>query len=113
LNGSEKSDNYKVTGFTSKYPPDFKGTVGLYATKVYAATGIIGRISFSYNGGGNKDTDVEASADLGTTAAPDADNKKLDAVINTPRLSGPGASISRSGSDANFDEKITGRRKKS
>jgi hypothetical protein len=47
-----------VTGFTSKYPPDFKGTVGLDATKVYAATGTIGRVSFSYNGGGDKDTDV-------------------------------------------------------
>jgi hypothetical protein len=44
--------------FTSKYPPDFKGTVGLDATKVYAATGTIGRVSFSYNGGGDKDTDV-------------------------------------------------------
>jgi hypothetical protein len=48
-----------VTGFTSKYPPDFKGTVGLDAGKVYAATGTIGRVSFSYNGGGDKDTNVE------------------------------------------------------
>jgi hypothetical protein len=62
LNGSEKGGNYTVTGFTSKYPPDFKGTVGLDATKVYAATGIIGRVSFSYNGGGDKDTDVTLSA---------------------------------------------------
>ena len=62
LNGSEKGDEYTVTGFTSKYPPNFKGTVGLDATKVYAATGIIGRVSFSYNGGGDKDTDIEPSA---------------------------------------------------
>ena len=34
LNGSEKGDSYTVTGFTSKYPPDFRGTVGLDATKV-------------------------------------------------------------------------------
>ena len=66
LNGSEKSGNYTVTGFTSKYPPDFKGTVGLDATKVYAATGIIGRVSFSYNGG-DKDTDVEPSAPAKTS----------------------------------------------
>jgi len=58
LNGSEKPDSFKVTGFTSKYPPNFKGTVGLDASKCYSATGIIGRVSFSYNGGGNKDTDV-------------------------------------------------------
>lgn len=59
LNGSDRGDNYNVTGFSSKYPPDFKGTVVLDPTKVYAATGIIGRVSFSYNGGGSKDTDVE------------------------------------------------------
>jgi hypothetical protein len=51
-------DNVKVSGFTSKYPPDFKGTVGLDASKVYAATGTNGRVSFSYNGGGDTDTDV-------------------------------------------------------
>jgi hypothetical protein len=61
LNGSDRGSNYTVTGFTSKYPPDFKGTVGLDASKVYAATGIIGRVSFSYNGGGDTDTDVEPS----------------------------------------------------
>jgi hypothetical protein len=44
-----KGDNVQVTGFHSKYPPDFKGTVGLDASKVYAATGIIGRVSFAYN----------------------------------------------------------------
>jgi hypothetical protein len=54
---SGKND-VKVTGFTSKYPPDFKGTVGLDASKVYAATGTNGRVSFSYNGGGDEDTDV-------------------------------------------------------
>ncbi len=50
LNGTSSDDNYKVTGFTSKYPPDFKGTVGLDATKVYSATGARGRVSFSYDG---------------------------------------------------------------
>ena len=50
LNGKSSDDNYTVTGFTSKYPPDFKGTVGLDATKVYSATGTNGRVSFSYSG---------------------------------------------------------------
>jgi hypothetical protein len=112
LNGSEKSDSYKVTGFTSKYPPDFKGTVGLDATKVYSATGIIGRVSFSYNGGGNKDTDVDSSADLGTTVSTDASNKKLDAVANTPRLIGPGARASKQNQEPDFDPKVTGRAKR-
>jgi hypothetical protein len=73
LNGSDKAGTYTVTGFTSKYPPDFKGTVGLDAGKVYAATGTIGRVSFSYNGGGDKDTDVEADIAPAKTAAPDLD----------------------------------------
>lgn len=73
LNGTDKAGTYTVTGFTSKYPPDFKGTVGLDATKVYAATGTIGRVSFSYNGGGDKDTDVEVDVAPAKTAAPDLD----------------------------------------
>jgi hypothetical protein len=67
LNSSDKGGNLAVTGFTSKYPPDFKGTVGLDASKVYAATGTNGRVTFAYNGGGNTDTDVEPSSEVGPT----------------------------------------------
>ena len=35
------------------------------------------------------------------------------AVAGNPKLTGPGARTARSGADANFDEKVTGRRKKS
>jgi hypothetical protein len=73
LNGSDKAGTYTVTGFTSKYPPDFKGTVGLDAGKVYAATGTIGRVSFSYNGGGDKDTDVQADTTPARTKSQDLD----------------------------------------
>ena len=73
LNGTDKAGTYTVTGFTSKYPPDFKGTVGLDAGKVYAATGTIGRVSFSYNGGGDKDTDVEIDTAPAKIAATDLD----------------------------------------
>ena len=73
LNGSDKAGTYTVTGFTSKYPPDFKGTVGLDAGKVYAATGTIGRVSFSYNGGGDKDTDVEVDVAPAKTTTQDLD----------------------------------------
>ena len=47
------------------------------------------------------------------SAAPTADTEKLDAVANTPRLTGPGARTARSGTSPNFDEKVTGRKKKS
>ena len=73
LNGSDKGGNYTVTGFTSKYPPDFKGTVGLDAGKVYAATGIIGRVSFAYNGGGDKDTDVQVDVTPAQTTPDELD----------------------------------------
>ena len=88
LNGSDKGGNYTVTGFTSKYPPDFKGTVGLDATKVYAATGTIGRVSFSYNGGGDKDTDVEVDVAPAKTTAPDLDivTQKRSDITAAPEL---------------------------
>lgn len=57
-------DDLEVTGFQSKYPPNFKGTVGLDASKVYSATGTNGRVTFSYNGGGDTDTDVEISTPI-------------------------------------------------
>ncbi len=40
----------EVTGFTSKYPPNFQGTVVLDANKNYSATGNSGRLTFSYEG---------------------------------------------------------------
>jgi len=73
---SGKND-VKVTGFTSKYPPNFKGTVGLDASKVYAATGTNGRVSFSYNGGGDEDTDV---VEPGSEPTPGEINTKADAL---------------------------------
>jgi len=106
LNGSEKAGNYTVTGFTSKYPPDFKGTVGIDATKVYSATGIIGRASFSYNGGGNKDTDVppEDTAPQTTT--------DLDAELDKPRLRGPGAKAAKVQAEPKTDVATLGREKR-
>jgi hypothetical protein len=113
LNGSEKPDSYKVTGFTSKYPPDFKGTVGLDATKVYAATGIIGRVSFSYNGGGNKDTDIEAPAvsDQGGTVS-NVSTADLDAVTNNQRLTGPGVKASKARPEPNLSSEVLGRERR-
>ena len=79
LRANMKGDNVQVTGFDSKYPPDFKGDVGLDASKVYAATGIIGRVSFSYDpiGDGLPDAD---ETDLVTPEPAVIDNEKLDAI---------------------------------
>ena len=107
LSGNDRGGNYQVTGFTSKYPPDFRGTVGLDATKVYSATGIIGRISFSYNGGGDLDTDVP------TDSSPaKLDTDALNAVTQArTKLRGPGASTARE-KEPNFDVSVTGREKR-
>jgi hypothetical protein len=79
LRANMKGNNVQVTGFDSKYPPDFKGTVGLDASKVYAATGIIGRVSFAYNpiGDGLPDTDETDNVPPEPAVI---DNEKLDAV---------------------------------
>jgi hypothetical protein len=103
LSGSDKGGNFKVTGFTSKYPPDFRGTVGLDATKVYSGTGIIGRASFSYNGGGDKDTDVIPDSEPAQTSTAD-----LDAVINQPRLRGPGVKAAKQ-PEPRLDKETLGR----
>lgn len=106
LTGSEKPDSYKVTGFTSKYPPNFKGTVGLDATKCYAATGTIGRVSFSYNGGGDKDTDVPPPEPEQISTA------DLNAVTNK-RLTGPGARAANAQSEPKTDTATLGRERRS
>lgn len=112
LNGSDKGGNFQVTGFTSKYPPDFRGTVGLDASKVYAATGIIGRVSFSYNGGGDKDTDVDASAPT-AELDPEKETEKLDTVVNQPsRLTGPGARAAKFDREPKSDTETLGRRRR-
>lgn len=111
LSGSDKGGNFQVTGFTSKYPPDFRGTVGLDATKVYSATGIIGRVSFSYNGGGNTDTNVDAvpTAELD----PEKETEKLDTVVNQPsRLTGPGARAAKFDREPKKDAETLGRQRR-
>jgi len=51
----KSNDNdVRVTGFTSKYPPNFKGTVQLDPGKTYSSTAASGRLSFAYLGFGEK-----------------------------------------------------------
>lgn len=108
MNTSGKED-LKVTGFQSKYPPDFKGTVALDASKVYAATGTNGRVTFSYNGGGNTDTDVVPSGEVPTPGEIDQDIEKYEkqrSPIKAYRE--PGTNPRAPG-----DEKTLGRKRKS
>lgn len=97
-------DAVRVTGFDSKYPPNFKGTVGLDASKVYAATGTNGRVTFSYNGGGDTDTDV----DLGPAQT---DTETLDQFTGQ-RLTGPGAKAARARQEPRMTPDVLGRERR-
>lgn len=97
-------DAVRVTGFDSKYPPNFKGTVGLDASKVYAATGTNGRVTFSYNGGGDTDTDV----DLGPAQT---DTETLDQFTGQ-RLTGPGAKAARARKEPRMTPDVLGRERR-
>lgn len=65
-----KDGTVTVTGFDSKYPPNFKGTVRLDPSKNYSATMAGGRMNFAYHG---KDAGVEeptqTTKDFGKAAA--------------------------------------------
>lgn len=105
LLGKQSKNDYTVTGFSSKYPPDFRGTVGLDATKVYSATGIIGRISFSYNGGGDRDTDVFQTP-VATPGEVDQDIERLEKQRSTVTARSAGAEKPAG------DEKTLGRKRR-
>lgn len=106
LLGKQSKDAYTVTGFSSKYPPDFRGTVGLDATKVYSATGIIGRISFSYNGGGDQDTDVMQTVATPTPGEVDQGIERLEKQRSRVTARAKGAE------EPEPDEKALGRKRR-
>lgn len=101
---SVTKDAVAVTGFDSKYPPNFQGTVGLDASKVYAATGTNGRVTFSYNGGGDTDTDI----DLGPAHT---DTEALDQFTGR-RLTGPGARAARAQQQPRLTPDVLGRERR-
>jgi hypothetical protein len=48
LQSQVNGDDVAVTGFTSKYPPNFEGSILLGAGKSYYSTGVNGRCAFGY-----------------------------------------------------------------
>jgi hypothetical protein len=48
LQSQVNGDDVAVTGFTSKYPPNFEGSILLDAGKSYYSTGVNGRCAFGY-----------------------------------------------------------------
>lgn len=87
LKGSVRKNNYQVSGFEVKYPPDFKGKVALDAGKVYSATGINGRVVVAYNPTksakelADPADELEGSSDIGTAAAVDQNSEPLPSKV--------------------------------
>lgn len=77
----QKDGDVAITGFTSKYPPNFRGTVELDPSKNYSATSAGGRMNFAYNG-----ADAGLSDD-GGGAMSTASLSKAAADITEPRRS--------------------------
>lgn len=107
LNSSDKGGNLAVTGFTSKYPPDFRGTVGLDASKVYSATGTNGRVTFAYNGGADPDPADIANATPSVAAPSYSDVDDEPEKRSSIKASGKRKEIPKA------DEKALGRKRRS
>jgi hypothetical protein len=102
-------EDVAVTGFTSKYPPNFNGTVALDASKVYYATGVNGRCTFAYNGGGDGD-DKLLPGDKPEPAQPKkAKTSATDLDSYTQKSSGLKASAGGVEKKPKFSKKALGR----
>lgn len=106
LNGRESPDSYQVTGFTAKYPPDFKGTVALDASKVYAATGTNGRVTFAYNP--TQDADA-----LVSPADEPTDSPAVASSVEIGQELEPARSDVKAYREPEGDEKSLGRKRRS
>lgn len=108
LKANISGDSVRVTGFESKYPPDFKGTVALDASKVYAATGTNGRVTFAYNPTSNTDDLVSPADEPGDSPAA-ASAAAVDSEFEVPRSS---VRARQEPLDPEPDEKTLGRRRR-
>jgi hypothetical protein len=109
---SESKDTITVTQLTAVYPSQTVTGVLLDATKAYMSTQGKGNFTFKILKNGAKPEDVndmdgEDSLEVAPAKVGTAD---LDAV--TQRRVGPGAKLSRTSQEPDFDERTLGRKKK-
>ena len=78
----QKDNDVVVTGFTSKYPPNFRGTVALDASKNYSATAAGGRLNFAYDG-----VDADQDSEIGTSSSAMPDVVDVAPDITKPKSS--------------------------
>ena len=84
----QKDGDVAITGFISKYPPNFRGTVELDPSKNYSATSAGGRMNFAYNGadagldsggGGAMSSPAMSAKSAAKIAEPKINNQKVRA----------------------------------
>ena len=81
----QKDGDVAITGFTSKYPPNFKGTVELDASKNYSATAAGGRMNFAYNGA-DAGLDSEGGGAMSSPALSKVASKIVEPEIDNQRV---------------------------
>lgn len=79
---NQKDGDVKVTGFISKYPPNFRGTVELDPSKNYSATMAGGRMNFAYNGADAGVDDEQDAADQAVDVSTKAVSKAAKSIVN-------------------------------
>ena len=82
LKAKKQNDDVAVTGFESKYPPNFRGTVTLDPSKNYSSTAAIGRMNFAYNGvdAGVEPDEPKSTADIDSDSTSPALSKAADII---------------------------------
>lgn len=107
----ESGKDFEIT-FDAKWPSTAVTGVKLSAGKTYMSTAKGGgNMVFKILKGGAKDVPDTEETGVSRKTSAKVSTDDLDAVIKTPRLSGPGARAAR-GREPDFDEKTTGRRKR-
>lgn len=112
----------EVEAFQTTYPSTVVSDVVVLPGDTYMSHKVHGRFSFKIYYGNAKPNKAELEGEStnmdpnpnqgGEEMAPADDTEDLDAVITTPRLSGPGAKKSRKDKGPDYSEKTLGRRRK-
>jgi hypothetical protein len=116
-----KDGQFIIQGFTTVWPSKLFTEVTLEAQKSYSSTSSsAGKLVFNINKEpkvvDNKEHSATTDAPGSSTAGElddnmgPADNDKLDAVTQTPRLKGPGARTAKSGAQPNMSPEVLGRK---
>lgn len=104
-NARQQGNNIVLEAFTVRYPSQAVTSVLLRAEKTYYSTGNKGNFTFEILLNGAKASDVPV--DLARTdTEPDVD---LDAVLQQPRLTGPGAKAARTRQEPSMSPTVLGR----